>query len=201
MKKFFILIITATAGYFLSCTEKKTAEQPIQNVDTTNAVTSFFPVTSFLKGQIRQFDSITTTPLHIITIHEKADSESIKREQLKLSLQTFLTPEITETNLLKYFKESKFNDQTLGTITFTYDPITTLPDSINILTWNVYVSPATGNVTKVYMVKHLIENGQNIIQQLTWQTDKYAEITEILDKPDSSAELLKQEKFIWNFNQ
>jgi hypothetical protein len=198
MKKFFI--IAAAAGYLLSCTEKKTVEQSIQNVDTINTVASFFPVTSFLKGQIRQLDSINITPIQIITTHEKVDSQSIKMQQLKDSLQTFLSPEITETNLLKYFKESKFNDQTLGAITFTYDPITTLPDSINISTWNVYVSPTTGNVTKIYIVKRLVENGQNIIQQLTWQTDRYAEINEILDKPDGSEEVLKQEKFIWNFN-
>jgi len=51
------------------------------------------------------------------------------------------------------------------------------------------------------MVKHIIENGQNIIQQLTWQTDQYAEITDLLDKPDGNVEILKQEKFVWNFNQ
>jgi len=197
MKKF--LIIAVIAGYFISCAEKKTAEQPIQNID--NTVISFFPVTSFLKGQMRQFDSITISPLHITTIDQKADSEWLKREQLKSLLQPFLTPEIAETNLIKYFKESKFNDQTLNAITFTYDPITTLPDSIHILTWNVYVNPLKGNVTKVYMVKHIIENGQNIIQQLTWQTDQYAEITDLLDKPDGNVEILKQEKFVWNFNQ
>ena len=199
MKKFFIIAIVA--GYFLSCSEKKTVEQPTQNSDTTNTVTSFFPVTAFLKGQMRQFDSLTVNPLHIITIHEKVDSEWLKREQFKSLLQPFLTPEIAETNLTKYFKESKFNDQTLNAITFTYDPITTLPDSINVLTWNVYVNPIKGNVTKIYMVKHIIENGQNIIQQLTWQTDQYAEITNLLNKPDGNTEILKQEKFIWNFSQ
>jgi hypothetical protein len=199
MKKIFF--ITAIAGCILGCANKKTTEAtlPINN-DDTEAKASFFPVTSFLQGQMLQFDSLAVTPLHITKIHEKTDSEWIKREQLKSFLQPFLSPLITETNLTQYFKESKFNDQTINAITLSYDPIKQLPDSINILTWNVYIKPETGFVTKVYMVKRINKDGQNIVQQLIWQTDNYAQLTEILNKPDGSSELLKEEKFIWNFN-
>jgi hypothetical protein len=197
-----IFFITVLAGCFLGCTNKKATETslPINNNDTETKV-SFFPVTSFLKGQMLQFDSLAVAPLHITTIHEKIDSEYIKREQLKTLLQSFLTPEINETNLTQYFKETKFNDQTINAVTLTYEPAKELPDSINILNWNVYVKPETGTVTKIYMVKHISKNGQKIIQQLIWQSDHYAQISEILEKADGSSELLKEEKFIWNFDQ
>jgi hypothetical protein len=201
MKKFFL--IAATAGFFVSCANKKTSQQPVQNTNTADTITSvsFFPVTSFLKGQMLLFDSMDINPLHVTTTHEKTDSQWLKKGEIKQLLQPFLSPEINDTNLTKYFKESKFNDQTLDAITFTYDPITTLPDSINLLTWNVYVNPEKGNVTKIYIVKHTIEDGKNIVQQLTWQTGKQAEITNIFNKPDGSADILKQEKFIWDLDK
>ena len=161
MKKIFF--ITAIAGCILGCANKKTTEVtlPINNNDTETEA-SFFPVTSFLQGQMLQFDSLTVSPLHVTTIHEKTDSEWIKREQLKSFLQAFLSPVIGKTNLTQYFKESKFNDQTIDAITFTYEPIKQLPDSINILTWNVYIKPETGTVAKVYIVKRINKDGPEI---------------------------------------
>jgi hypothetical protein len=169
--------------------------------DSTEKNTTFFPVTSFIKGQMLQFDSMPVTPLRILTIKEKTDSDWLKREQLKPLLQAFIEPEIKDTNLNKFFKETKFNDQTINAITFTYDPITQLPDSIDLRTWNVYINPQTGNVIKIYLVKNIKENNQSITQQLTWETNKSAEITDILNKPDGSSEILSQEKFIWNFSE
>ena len=203
MKKCFYIL--AAAIFLLSCGTKKTTGDSIQNnnTDTTNATdtaVSFFPVTSFIKGQMLQFDSMAITPLRISTVHNKADSQWIKREELKPLLQSFLTPEINEKNLIKYFRESKFNDQTLGAVTLAYDPITTLPDSISLTTWNVYVDPKKGSVIKVYIVKHITENGQDITQQLIWQTGQFAQITEIVNKSDGNSEIVKQDKFIWNFD-
>jgi hypothetical protein len=199
MKFFFGVFIIV---FFFSCVNKTTTEQPSQYADTSiNNKTSFFPVTSFLKGQMLQFDSILITPLYTITTKEKTDSEWLKRDQLKILLQPFLTPEINDSNLVQYFKETKFNDQTLNAITFTYDPITPLPDSINLLTWNVYIDPEKGNVTRIYLVKKIKENNKEIIKQLTWQTNKYAEIITILNEPDGKSELMKKERFTWNFDQ
>jgi hypothetical protein len=161
--------------------------------------TSFFPVTAFLKGQMLQFDSMPVTPLHIITIRDKSDSQWIKREQLRSFLTAFLEPEITETNLTKYFTETRFNDQTVNAITLSYDPIGTLPDSMSLKSWTVYIDPKTGNVTGIYIVKRAAANNQSITQQLTWESNTSAQIVNILNKPDGSSEVLSQEKFVWNF--
>ena len=61
----------------------------------TRPDTSFFPVTAYIKGQMLQFDSMPVTPLHIITIRDKSDSQWIKREERKSFLSSFLEPEIT----------------------------------------------------------------------------------------------------------
>jgi hypothetical protein len=197
MKQLFPVILLLIFSCNNNHSQTSAVSPLINNIDTS---ASFFPVTSFIKGQILQFDSIQITPLHIIIIKEKADSNWLKTEQLKSLLNVFIIPEIKEKNLIRYFKETKFNDQTINAITFTYDPVAALPDSIGLRTWNVYIDPKNGSVTKIYIVKDTKENNQVITQQLTWETNKLAQITNILNKPDGSSEILKQEKFIWNLN-
>lgn len=186
----------------LFCTCTNNNPQPVTSAVPGTAESkadSFFPVTSFIKGQIITLDSLPVTPLQLTIIKEKTDSVWLPKTKLKPLLTAFLNPEIKETNLVKYFKETKFNDQTLNAITFTYDPINVLPDSISLRHWDIYVNPETGTVVKVYIVKNVKEDGRLLTQQLTWQTNKRAKIATILNKPDGTMELLKEVVFIWDF--
>ncbi|MEO6548406.1 MAG: hypothetical protein ABIN94_10415 [Ferruginibacter sp.] len=194
MKKFWQ--ITFAAIMLLGCSG--------DNVDTKLEPTqpkidSFFPVTSFIKGQMNLFDSLQVTPLQITVIKEKNDSVWLKKLQLKQTLQSFLTPEINETGLTKYFKQTKFHDQTLNAITFTYDPVGKLPDSLPLRHWDVYIDPETGNVMKVYIVKGMSRQGRSYTEQLTWQTGQSAKISSFLNKPDGSMELIKDMIVKWDF--
>ena len=197
---FFIAAISLVA---VSCNNNKASNSNINSIShTTDSVKidSFFPVTSFIKGQMRMLDSMPVTPLHTITINNKIDSLWIKQSELKSFLSPFLSPEIRETNLVNFFKETSFNDQTLNAITFTYDPLKVLPDSISLIHWDVYIDPETGKVTKVYLVKNQSEKLGTLTLQLTWKTDKYAKIVTLLNQPGGITKLIKEEKFIWNFN-
>ena len=192
-------IIGITIVVLFSCTNNNNPINPAP--DKNKKLTdSFFPVTSFIKGQIYTLDSFPVTPLQLTTSKGKTDSTWLSKSELKLLLLPFLTPLINETNQIGYFKETRFNDQTLNTITFTYDPIISIPDSITLRHWDVYIEPETGKVLKIYLVKSLKEGNQNITQQLTWQTDKLVKITTISNKPDGSMELLKEVVCIWGFN-
>ena len=160
---------------------------------------SFFPVTSYIKGQIITLDSLPITPLHITLIKGKADSAYLSKEKTKALLQPFLKPVITETNLTQYFKEIRFNDQTINAITFTYDPVNKLPDSISLRHWDVYINPEKGEVSKIYIVNQVLINNELFTQQLTWQSNRMAKIVTILNKEGGEAELLKEEIFTWDF--
>jgi len=197
MKKFGF--ITLSIFIFYSCSNNVEQSGPSQ--ETTFAKTdSFFPVTSFIKGQMITLDSLPITPLQLTTIKGVTDSAWISKDKLKDFYFPFLKPIINETNFTEYFKESSFSDQTLNAVTFTYDPIGKLPDSISIRHWDVYVHPETGNVIKVYIVKEIKAGGQMITQQLTWQTNKMAKISTILNKPDGSMLLEKEVVLIWDFS-
>jgi len=198
MKK--LCFITIITFIFHSCSNN--GQQSSPSPETTSAkVDSFFPVTSFLKGQMITLDSLPITPLQLTSINGKTDSVWISKDKLKDFYLPFLTPVINETNLTKYFKENSFTDQTLNAITFTYDPIGKLPESIALRHWDVYVHPETGNVTKVYLVKQLKMSGEIVTQQLTWQSNKMAKIATILNKPDGSMSLEKEVALIWDFSE
>ena len=87
-------------------------------------------------------------------------------------------------------------DQTIDALTFTYDPIGPLPDSMKLQHWDVYVEPATGKVKRIYMVKNLSES-KTI--QLTWQSDKWCKTTYITNKGDGSSFVEKVEKISWDY--
>lgn len=195
---FFLAVIFLFVEGCTNSTNEKVS--PTQQIVKETRNDSFFPVTSFLKGQMIVLDSLPITPLHTITINNKTDSIWLKKAELNSLLVTFLTPEIKENNLTDYFKETSFNDQTLNTITFTYDPIKTLPDSISLRHWDIYIDPETGKILKVYIVKQLKEKEKIVTQQLTWKTNYWAMITTLINTPDGNAQLQKEEKYIWNFN-
>jgi len=64
----------------------------------------------------------------------------------------------------------------------------------------VYIQPETGRVKKVYLLKQVNKNDNKYTQQLTWETDKWAKIVTILNKPDGSSEIESETKLIWDFN-
>lgn len=192
---------------FASCSGNQNKEASTGNPAATGTEKndsvkhSFFPVTSFIKGQLNAFDSLPVTILQVTTINKQADSVWLSRSQVKPLLQPFTLDLIDKENLLTYFKESTFNDQSTESITFTYDPISVLPDSISLRHWDVYVDPDKGTIKRIYIVKELGAGGDSShTQQLTWQTNKWAKIVTIRNKPGAST-LQSEVKWIWDFSE
>jgi len=194
MKKLFFLSLIIFIVVSCSDNTNKTDAPGIENNSNSLAGDSgdFFPVSSFLKGQMNLLDSMQVTFLQINTYGNKSDSVWLSREKVRPLLQPFIADEISNENLVSFFKESKFNDQSTDAITFTYVPKTVLPDSISLRRWDVYVNPETGSVKRIYILKQLNTDNQVYTQQLTWQTDKWVKIINILEKPDGSSEIQKE---------
>jgi hypothetical protein len=165
----------------------------------TASSTTYIPVTSFLKGQLLILDSLPVTVLQTITTNNHTDSVWIKKEQVHTILAPFINTIIDE-KLAAFFKQTKFNDQTIDAITYTHDATAALPDSVSIKHWDIYVNPETGKIKKVYIVKQLQQNGSHYTQQLTWQTDHWARMVTILHNPGGKSQLQSDTKLVWNFN-
>jgi len=157
---------------------------------------NFIRVTSFIKGQFLAIREKMLTPIKYITINEHTDSTFLKFEDLDNQLKDFVHPVIDSANLSPLFTETKFVDQTINAITFTYDPKGNLPDSMPLRHWDVYVDRETGNITRVYMVKKINENK---IQQLTWLSGQWCKITTIVEHADGNSSVEKEEKISWDY--
>ena len=192
-----IIVMLACCSLVYSCHQTSKEKEKQSAVEITEPI-EFFPVTAYLKGQLAEIRSRGITPLKYTLIGDHTDSAWLKPEELNTACMEFLQPKIDTTNLVPLFFEKKFLDQTIAAYTFTYDPIGTLPDSINLKHWDVYINPETGKVKRIYMVKKM---GANKILQLTWLSDKWCKITTIIELPDGQSAVEKEEKITWDFDQ
>ena len=182
----------------MACKNPQKAPPEIQtqqiNADTTSA--NFFPVTSFLKGQLHEIKSLPVNPIRIMIHGQKEDSVWMKLNDIENELSPFFSFTIDSANLKPWFEQKSFLDQTLNAYTFTYDPVKTLPDSISVKHFDVYVNPDDNRVSRIYIV---LKKTQNSEQQLTWQTGKWARIITLLTGDDGNTTVVSDKKIIWDY--
>ena len=191
-----ILILIFFCSSFLgSCANHgKSAEQA--SVKDTAQNQKFFPVTDYLKGEIFNIKKSGVNPLKYTTVNGHTDSVWIKIEDLDGAVSEFLQPVIDSANLTTLFSEKSFLDQSLDAVTFTYDATTTLPDSMKLKHWDVYIDPKTNKVKRVYMVKEL---DKTKMLQLTWINGQWCKITTITTDANAVMKVEKEEKLTWDF--
>lgn len=194
--KHFICIILIW-GIFISCRNNKnetTKQTPV--IANTDSAENYFPVTNYLKGEIAQIKIIGITPIkRNLKNNRVVDSAWLKEEDFSTAFAPFLTPIIDSVNLKQLFKEKKFLDQTVEAFTFTYDPAIKLPDSMPLMHWDVYVTPETGKVKRIFIIK---KTGNDEVQQLTWQSGKWCKIVTIQNS-GSTAAVTSEIKIDWSF--
>ena len=182
--------------FFVSCNSDQT--QTTDAVPIEKSASQFFPVTSYIKGQINGLKKDGPSPLKITTINGKVDSAWLKPEELDSSFHEFLKPEIDSVNMMEFFKESRFLDQTLNTFTFTYEPLKQVPETLALKRWDVYVNPETNKVKRVYLEKY---SGDKSELQLSWQSDKSSRIVYLSIAADGTGTIVKEVLIKWNFDE
>ena len=193
--KIIISFFLACSLFLYSCSNAgKSSEKP-SGKDTV-AQQKFFPVTEYLKGEIFNIKNTGINPLKYTVVNGVTDSVWLKLEQLDSAFSEFLHPQIDSVNLIAYFTESNFMDQSLNAATFTYDPSGNLPDSMKLKHWDVYIDPKTSKVKRVYLVK---QPDKNKTLQLTWISGQSCKITTITIDERGEMKAGKEEKIIWDF--
>jgi hypothetical protein len=199
MKNYCWLLI---AGWLLSqCTAKESGSSTGTTVaEDTSATDSlqFFPVTAFLQAQINQLDSMPVTILQIARVGDRLDSTWISTKQLKPQLQPFTEDTIEKRNLVKLFRENRFNDQSTESVTLTYLPrVSPLPETVRLRRWDVYVHPESGQLKMVYISRQLIRNGEPVTQQLIWKTGQWAKLVTAGTGKEGTTTTAEEIKWIW----
>ena len=181
---FFILLFT------VSCKQKQSSNKEsklIAAVDSSfkeKETAGFFPVTSYLKGQLLDIRSSGVNPLRLEVSKGKTDSAWVRMELLENEFADFLSPSIDSVSLSALFAEKKFFDQTLNSITLTYDPIDKLPDSVAFQRWDIYIDPEKNIVQRIYLLK---KDSPNSSKQLTWQSGKWCRLVTIAENTEGKS--------------
>lgn len=191
-----LLLLVSFVMLLLSCNNSSNTSLVPAGKDTA-VKQNFFPVTSFLKGEIYTLKTEGINPIKYTTVNNHTDSVWLKIEEMEAAVQEFLHPEIDTANLVTLFTEKSFLDQSINAFTFTYDAtVPPLPDSMQLQHWDVYVDPATNTVKRVYMVKQI---SKNKTLQLTWVSKQWCKITSIVTDENGVSKIEKEEKIFWDF--
>jgi hypothetical protein len=189
----FILIATL---FVLSCNNDHKETNSIVQIEEKS--TEFFPVTTYLKGQISEVKNSGVNPLMITGIAGKMDSVWLKQEEIDSAFSEFVTPVIDTANMIEFFTESKFHDQTLNSFTFTYEPKKTVPATLSLKRWDVYVSPETNRVKRIYIEKA----GAGATQlQLSWLSGSNARLVYLTTDASGTQKVTKEVLIKWNFDE
>lgn len=187
----FLLLLSA-------CHSRKNSETG--NTNNSGDSVHIFPVTSFIKGRLLMLDSMPVTPLQTIMENGKVDSTWLTRVDIRKNAGPFLSPIIDSSTMYPFFTEKSFLDQTINAYTFSFDAKANLPDSINLIHWDVYMNPQTNTVERIYLVKENNENNESVTTQLTWLVNKWYSIRTITQARGKTAKV-KEEKMTWNFDE
>jgi hypothetical protein len=184
-------------GFLSACNNNQSDSSTIvnSNENKKDSAVRFFPVTSYLKGEIFGIKNGGVTPVRKITIGTKTDSTWLKMDELDSVMTDFLTPIIDSTNLINTFTESRFKDETLSAYTFTAEPKNSKENTFAFTHWDVYVDVETNKVKRIYLIK---KESPTRELQLTWQCGKWCKIITISTESGKSV-IEKEEKIYWSF--
>lgn len=194
--KLFLFYITVLPALF-SCTNNPDPADTVSSQDSVVVKQNFFPVTSYIRGQVFEMKKTGINPLKYTITGNHTDSVWLKIEDINEAVKEFLTPEIDSANLVDLFTEKNFLDQTIGAFTFTYEPINKLPDTMKLKRWDVHIDPETQKVKRIYLVKE-VDKSKTL--QLIWQSNKYCKITTIITDKNGNSSVEKEEKITWDLN-
>ena len=187
MKKNRILFLGFIILIGLSCKQKRNKD------DTT-----FFPVISFLKSQVKHIDTSLFRLKRIDIIDSLQDTTYIKRDEFRRLANEFLeTPDITEKSLKKKYTEEKTYDESLDRVILAY---TTKDDKMEVLREEVIISPNTaeGDQVKSIIIEKITEGkDSSILKRLLWQVNKSFQVVTFIQKPNQP-EITRTFEVIWN---
>lgn len=199
--RFFIAIFLVglfACGDSGSGTDAATSTKDSAKQDSTLAAAkAYFPVTDFLKGEIRNVDSFSSGIKKYNTVKSKTDSTYIPIDVFKQLAADFISPDLDKANFEKNYKETSFFDQTTQSYTFTYS---TDDQALSIQRVDVLVNPGDGfdKVKSVYLEKHSDSKDSSVLKKMYWKAGNSFSVTS-QTIVGSAEPIIRQQKVIWGF--
>lgn len=164
-----------------------------------NTDQQFFPVLSFLKGQVRNIDTSLYRIVKIETIDSRSATSYIKREEFGNCAKDFLElPDISSGKWKDDYKETRMFDDALNNVILTY---TTTDEDNEVRREDVMLEPtnAEGNSeVKTIIIKQIKSRGDSTVEKdMVWYVNKRFTVITKIQKADQP-EKIKKLEVIWN---
>ena len=167
------ITIVSLALWLLICScgnnaSETTKETPVEK--------SYFPISEYVKGEIRIVDSLPVGIMKKFKKGSRMDSSFIERPEFHTLAGAFANADLDESNLEANYKEHSFLDQSTGYFTFTYEPITPSASYHRI---DVLVKPGANSdkVSSIYMEKSSVQQDTTINERYFWKANTSFTIT------------------------
>lgn len=158
----------------------------------------FFAVSDYIGGQVTLIiDSFKYPLTKTITVKGKSNLSSATDNELRALADQFRNPNINDSSIHKFYKETSIADQSNALVTFEYAATNA---SLPVQKIDVYIKPdpvAADKVTSVYIEKVFTKGDTTFSQKLYWKTAKNAQV--ITEKQVAGKSLpVEQVKIAWD---
>lgn len=159
-----------------------------------NDTTQFFQLTEYLQGQIKEINATPFFIYKVDIINDKKDSAAINTAQLNQLAQQFLTPDINDEKIKKYYTENIFEDQTTKGFTISYS---TTNKELELQNVDILLNEDGQTVKRIFLRKFFNYGDSSAIEQLSWKPGESFQINRSVQRPGNN-ETSRQTLVVWN---
>ena len=145
------------------------SKEDTKNLVATTDTTSFYPLASYIKDQIKYFDS-TGVKFSVVTT-EGAIKDSITSQLASIMpmIQSFMEADISDSVQKINYKESVFRDAGTASLNINYTPINT---SVPIRNIDILMDDQTSIIKRLFIRKQFRSKDTTSTEQLSWKTNE-----------------------------
>ncbi|MEY3675532.1 MAG: hypothetical protein RL731_694 [Bacteroidota bacterium] len=164
MKPLFIACIVCMM--VAACSNSK---EESENLVATTDTTSFYPLASYIKDQVKYFDSTRVRFSVVTTEGTIKDSISTQLAAIMPMIQSFMEADISDSIQKINYKESVFRDAGTASLNINYTPLNT---SVPIRNIDILMDDQTSVIKRLFIRKQFQTNDTTITEQLSWKTNE-----------------------------
>ena len=164
MKPLYIACIVCMMA--AACSNSK---EESENLVATTDTTSFYPLASYIKDQVKYFDSTRVRFSVVTTEGTIKDSISTQLAAIMPMIQSFMEADISDSVQKINYKESVFRDAGTASLNINYTPINTSAPIRNI---DILMDDQTSLIKRLFIRKQFQTNDTTITEQLSWKTNE-----------------------------
>lgn len=137
----------------------------------------YYPLSSFFEEQMRYVD-LRNFPISKVTVKDgKKDSIALNKDQFLAMAALFLQRSLSEPGIKALYRETVFQDQSTGSLTLNYTPVT---DSVLVKNIDILLDDETHIVKRVFIRSAYNKGDTTITEQYNWKANKSFQLNQTL---------------------